>query len=256
MIRTQCDDWKNAGGIIRQANIFESCIAWPLFDDSNDTLALSLCPLSELHILLRVFNHIYKHFEQAWMDLDTPTFENEEGDAPKNECLQNNPAESWAISCGALQQSCHGKVFNGNGCNKLLGSEALHKLEYLLPLGPLLDFLDCFHKLAKVKHACFGMKLSPDYLAKIEDFKKSYLALNISVTPVVHILFAHTSEFFKICHEAGEGGRGLGCYSEQPFEAMHSIVAKMVKRFPENQFSDSFALKLLRAMSALNSSHL
>lgn len=255
MIREKCVDWRNAGGVLRRAKEFQSCVAWPLFDDTDETLVLSLSPLSELHILLRVFNHLFKQFEQEWIDLESGLTTNADGDNPHTD-QQNNPAEQWAISCGALQKSCHGKVFNGNGCNKLLSSEALHKLEFLLPFGPMLDYLDCFQKLAKVKHACFGMKLSPDYSSKIDEFKRSYLGLKITVTPVVHILFAHTSDFVNMCDEAGERGRGLGCYSEQSFEAMHSKVAKAVDRFPANQFSESFPFRLLRAIGNVNSLHL
>ena len=49
-------------------------------------------------------------------------------------------AKDWAISCGAVQKSFHGMVFQGNGCSKLLSSSSLHKLECSLPLSPLLSY--------------------------------------------------------------------------------------------------------------------
>ena len=253
MIREQCTSWQNAGGNLKHAPGYQSCIAWPFFDDSDEKLTLSFSPISELHILLRVFNNIFKHFAQAWEESGIyHGFPN--GDSFQTS-LFTNPAEKWAVACGALQKNCHGKVFNGNGCSKLLSPAALHKLEQILPLGPLQDFLDCFRKLAKVKQACFGIKVFPDYLSKIAEFKRSFLALGINVTPCTHVIFEHIEDFFDILSKSEDSSVGLGVFSEQSFEAMHSIVAKTMERFPVNQFSEKFPSKSLRAMCMVNSRH-
>lgn len=217
-----------------------------MFDDADETSILSLCPLSELHLLLRIFNHMFAQFDLIWND--------EKKDTSHGNIL--SPAMAWASSCGAVQKNFHGKVFNGNGCKKLLGSEALHKLEQSLPLGPLLGFLDAFQKLAKVKDACFGKKLQSNFSTNIAEFKMSFLALNIKVTPCAHILFQHADDFFKISAPPGEKKRGLGIFSEHCFETMHSTVAKAFDRFPANKFSDKFAQRSLRAMCCVNSSHI
>ena len=244
-IRKQCSAWRNSGGLMKQACNFQSCTSMPMFDDSDDTLTLSLCPLSELHILLRIFNHIFHHFDQEWKEeIDT------------TERNFTSPAMAWAMSCGAVQKNFHGKVFNGFFCNRLLSSDALHRLERSLPLGPLLGFLDTFRKLAKVKDACFGKNLHSNFSSKILEFKIAFLALGIKVTPCTHILFAHADDFFNLTASSESKKRGLGIFSEQCFETMHSTVQKALDRFPANKFSDKFPKRTLRAMCFLNSAHL
>ena len=250
-IRSQCTDWISSGAVTSRASGFQSCTAWPLFDDPDDTLVLSICPMSELHLLLRVFNHIFKHFalESAYSNID------DQGDqAQYNQRNQGSIAESWAVACGAIQKDYHGKVFNGNNCSRLMSPYALHKLEQVLPLGPLLGYLDCFQKFASLKQACFGKSLSPNYGSRIKDFKQSYLNLNINVTPCAHILFQHIPAF--IAATVGDEKRGLGFYSEQAFEALHSVVGKTLERFPANQLGDKFACRALRAVTYLNSKHI
>ena len=100
------------------------------------------------------------------------------------------------------------------------------------------------------------MKLAGNYGSQIDSFKTVYLRLGITVTPCVHILTAHTSEFFDLCARSGEGGRGLGLYSEQSFEAMHYLVSRVQERFPANKFGSDFAKRALRAMCYVNSTHI
>ena len=254
MIRSQCANWRNAGGVMRQAQEYQSCVSRPFFYDDDEKLTISLCPISELHILLRVFNNLFKHFAKKWEELGV-SLEFVNGDSSLASSF-TNPAQRWAATCGAIQKSCHGQAFNGNGCSKLLSPSALHELEQILPFGPLQDYLDCFHSLAKVKQACFGLSLFPDYHSKIAAFKKSFLVLGINVTPCTHILFEHIQDFIDLCYQDDDQSIGLGFYSEQSFEAMHSIVAKTMERFPSNQYCEAFAAKSLRGMCAVNSRHI
>ena len=89
MICGQCTDWRNSGASLKCAKNYHSCVAMPLFDDNDDTHALSLCPISELHILLRVFNHMFKEFSDAWAT---------ETDQKLGSTSVINPAEKWAMS--------------------------------------------------------------------------------------------------------------------------------------------------------------
>ena len=125
-----------------------------------------------------------------------------------------------------------------------------------LPFGPLLSYLDCFQKLAKVKHACFGMKLDPGYSTKIKEFKQAYLALNIRVTPCTHILFEHVEDFLRSSPEVRNQKKGLGFYSEQSFESIHRTMSKTLERFSVNSKNDKQSARILRAMCALNASHI
>ena len=64
-------------------------------------------------------------------------------------------------------------------------------------------------------HACFGMKLEPDFEDKIHEFKILCEELPISITPKLHILFYHVPEFVKAVNNS------LGLYSEQTSELVH-----------------------------------
>ena len=131
--------------------------------------------------------------------------------------------------------------------------KSVHKLQQSLPVGHLLDYLDCFEKFGKVKQSCFGTSLSPNYQSRLSDFKAAYLQLNITVTPCAHILMDHVPDFFNVQDELGEEKKGLGFYSEQAFEAMHSVVSRTLDRFPANKFNEKFADQALRAMTCINS---
>ena len=61
------------------------------------------------------------------------------------------------------------------------------------------------------------MVLMPDFKAKINLFSNLYRQLDISVTPKVHILESHITDFYEISEEKV----GLGFFSEQGFESMH-----------------------------------
>ena len=163
-----------------------------------------------------------------------------------------HPADKWAIACGAMQRKFHGGVFNGNGCNKLLSDPGLHLLQQFLP-PVLFDYLHCFRMFAQVKMACFGTTLSPNTFECITKFKQAFLNLEINVTPTVHIVFAHISDFVKYNQENELGNHGLGVWSDQCFETMHqeSDTVKTV-----NQYSESFPQRSLRALCFFNSTHI
>jgi hypothetical protein len=72
-------------------------------------------------------------------------------------------------------------------------------------------------------HGCYSYNLSPTYKVEIEAFRTAYLRLGISVTPKIHIIFVHLSQFIEETSIAADGKRsGLGLYSEQAGEALHA----------------------------------
>ena len=113
------------------------------------------------------------------------------------------------------------KSFEGPVCRKLLKSsdflqsaEFLKDLENPLTIVPLSSTFLAFNKLV---HACFGAnQLQKDLDKLLDNFVKSYKALNSSVTLKVHIVFEHL-----IPGLANLNGRGLGIVSEQAGESIH-----------------------------------
>ena len=78
--------------------------------------------------------------------------------------------------------------------------------------------------------ACFGQDLKPDYKSKIGNLNFltfrhltiKHRSLGITVTPKVHLLETHASEFLEMMG----GEHGLGYYSEQAMESMHKDLKK------------------------------
>ncbi len=57
----------------------------------------------------------------------------------------------------------------------------------------------------------------PDFAQSIDNFKASFMDLKVSsVTPKIHAVFFHVKECFS------KHRKGLGFYSEQAIEAVHS----------------------------------
>ena len=69
----------------------------------------------------------------------------------------------------------------------------------------------------KVVHSCFGVTLVEGYKENITMFSKLYRELGITVTPKVHMVEQHITDFMALKGEAA----GLGFYSEQAMESVH-----------------------------------
>ena len=87
-------------------------------------------------------------------------------------------------------------------------ANVMHRNSYFLSRPSVLSTM-------YMRLACFGMDLSDDFGEKISDFKTKYLALNITVTPSVHVLFCHVFQFCRFKSSS------LGKFSEQASESVH-----------------------------------
>ena len=92
------------------------------------------------------------------------------------------------------------------------------------------------------------------YEKAIQKFSETYRSLeNMSVTPKIHIVEHHLVDFLKRKQEE----HGLGWWSEQAFEAMHSDVKKeweTVKICDPNH--PDFAQRLLEFVTRYNAKHI
>ena len=120
-----------------------------------------------------------------------------------------------------------------------------------------LPFITAFRAFSEVVDSCFGVVLKPDYIAKIQNFKTAYMALDITVTPKAHIVFQHIAEFLSRVN-AGENLStvGLGYFSEQAFEAMHHDVKVIWEKVKVGLDHPNFSEKLRSFVVAYNSKHL
>ena len=79
--------------------------------------------------------------------------------------------------------------------------------------------------LLKVKQSCFGFALEESYKKDIENFRDSWVQLNIEfgipVSNKCHIIFSHLEDFIE------RQQRPLGEFSEQVVEACHQKLDKI-----------------------------
>lgn len=218
--------WCDSGKEKKNAKHFMNCVNLPVFVGDENTLILDLIPPPELHLLLGAVNTLFTHMLKVNEKI----------------CLK------WAEKCNVQRQCVYGSpTFAGNACKILL-----EKVDILDGFKCLecVKFVDTFRKLKKVVNGCFSMKLDPNFVSFIREFKESYLALEISVTPKIHAIFFHVEDF---CLKTG---KGLAYYSEQATESAHSDFAKMWDNYKVLDIHPEYPQKLLRAVCDYNTSHI
>ncbi|XP_065641664.1 uncharacterized protein LOC105847267 isoform X1 [Hydra vulgaris] len=224
-IRRQHFEFINAGGDTRKSKEFKNIIHVPLVNFPDHKLVLEAIPPMELHLLLGVVNHLYKNLCKIWPG-----------------------AEKWPASLRIPIQPYHGGHFNGNDCMKLL--RGLDKLQLVTGYNNFSQAHDFMQPLALFKDvviSCFGNNLDPDYESKISKFKQSYIRLPISVIPKVHAVFYHVPQFIKIKKT------GLGLFSEQATEALHSNFKVHWERYKRDSSHLDYASQLLKCVIKYNS---
>ena len=156
-------------------------------------------------------------------------------------------ADDWPRRCNVTQDPQHGGTFNGNACRRLL-----RKTDILRAMSPLhcIPFVEAFKAFNDVVSSSFSNALSEDFEEKIKLFKTLYLDLAINVTPKVHCVLFHITEFCK------DKKRGLGMYSEQASESVHANFSVTWKRFKVSETHKDYGSKLLRAVLVYNCEHL
>ena len=94
--------------------------------------------------------------------------------------------------------------------------------------------------------SCFSYELKPDYELKIRQFEKLYLKLNISETLKAHILFHDVPRFLK------SRDHGLGLYSEQAIESIHSLEDNNWEKYKVNLANKNYGTQMFRSTLEVN----
>ena len=160
-------------------------------------------------------------------------------------------SQDWLKACNVRKTEYHGGSFEGNDSRALL--KKVNRLEELYPANNLKaqKYSVAFNALNEVVGACYGFDLHPDFEGKIKKFTEAYLELKISVTPKIHAVMHHVSEFCRLT------GRGLGPWSEQTGEAIHHDFKQRWKRFTiKDTQCENYGKHILQAVSTYNSQHL
>ena len=194
-------------------------------DDSDLTPVLALLPPPELHLRIGSVNTMYNGLADLWSE-----------------------SGRWLKSCNARKTEYHGGSFAGNDSRKLLRN--VQCLEDMCP-DSCKNYFDAFKCFDAVVSTYYGDKLSPDFKQKIEAFSKSYLNLNINVTPNIHAVMHHVVEFCELT------GRGLAPWSQQTGESLHHDFKQIWEKFQFKDFEHPlYGEHLLRAVSMHSSQHL
>ena len=215
-----------------------NCEHPPICNKEDSTLVLDSVPPMELHIYLGAINKLYDHLD----------------DTSKKIGRNKTAAHDWAKKCGMTRQAYHNGTFNGPQCSKLLTS--LDGLKVILGEDLQNDAINnivfAFEAAIEVKSACFGQTALPNYQDTIKNFGMAYMKLNISVTPKVHALLVHVSQFLE-----RQNGEGLGVWSEQASESVHQDFSALWINscYKRDIVHHKYASQLLRCVITYNSRH-
>lgn len=217
-----CNDWCDAGKIKAYANQYMNCINPPIFKKDENTIILDIIPPPELHLMLGVVNTLFNHMLEEFKD----------------------EALLWAKSCFVVREVYRGcSGYNGNSCKILL--EKLDILRSQCSLG-CLKFVDVFNDFRLIVQACFGKNLDKNFSVLICNFKKSYMECGAPITPKVHAVFYHVEDFctkYQI---------GLGFYSEQAVESVHSDFDSVWKKYKVDKNHPQYSNRLMQAVGEFN----
>lgn len=172
------ENWKSQTNADKKlTKKFNNCVNKPLLP-AGDEKILKYIPPPELHLLLGAVNTVF----------DKMLVEKE------------SIALNWAKECNVNRKITHGNRYSfvGNDCNKLLNHTDKLASVQCLEIDKYVNF---FRKLKKVVDACFSKTLDPNYAEYIKSLKISFMDLDISITPKMHIIFEHVVEYCKYSDE-------------------------------------------------------
>ena len=198
---------------------------------SPSATVLSVLPPMELHLNLGIVNRL-------WDELDKRLRE--------NNCSMT--AKDWSDALNCFRSEYHGGTFQGEQCVKLLNNTAA--LRELLILngamhigGQIVKVLEAFND---VRKSCFGQTCDPKFKEYIAVFAYAYVDLKISITPKVHCVIVHIPQFLAL-----HPGKGLGFFSEQATEHLHSDLetfyskCKYRRNLSDPEFPQSFSKMII-----------
>lgn len=215
--------WQENGEKLSEGKKYFNCIHKPIYTGDIDEMILDIIPPPELHLLIGLVNHMYDHLLK------------ESSDA----------ALLWAKLCHVEKEITNGgSSFNGNACKKLLNN--IDILRSNCPIASL-KFVKAFDHFQLVVQSCFGKNLDFEFKRHINDFKRSYLDLQIPVTPKAHCVFYHVIQFCE------RNNKALAFYGEQAVEAVHFQFKSIWRKHKVNDKHPKYAQYLFNAVCDFNS---
>ncbi len=203
-----------------------NCIHLPLLEGDDDTEILDCIPPPELHLLLGGVNKIVDVCDKK---------------------AGNNLLYKWLERHNICKKNYRGGVLEGNQCREVLRKAQLLTKDMPTDLKKYGQALQDFNL---VVEGCFGKSLTPDFYDRINRFGQSFKQLDIQMTPKIHAILHHVPQFCE------RHGQGLGNFSEQASEAVHSDFKKTWDRFKVDENRQSYSQQLLQAVVNYNGFHI
>ena len=228
-------NWNNETGAAKKCcKDFNNVKNSPLFKSLPDSIPiLELSPPPVLHILLGIFNHIWKNIESI-------------------SSIHKKALQDFAISNNCMKESYWGKTFEGNECSKLMNkiSTSATPLSNLPGVENHISAIKAFND---VRNDIFGTELKSGWKDSLENFCKSYKRIiNISKPLKIHILSSHVEDFIN----KYSNGKGLGFYSEQTGESIHAKFEPCFNKYKiKNKDSPQYGERLKNAVVEFSSMH-
>lgn len=235
-LRSDFEKWNAAGAKKNKCKDFNNVKNYPLFTClPDDTPILKITPPPSLHIMLGVFNHLWKGITII-------------SDAHNNICHE------FAMRHNCVRESYWGKTFEGNECVKLLTKIELESESFLLSLPGAETHIEALCKFNVFRKLAFGNNLQTGWKESLNEFEGIYKRIPFITKPLkIHILVAHCSEFL----ERYGNDKGLGFYSEQTGETIHKKFEPIFNKYKiKNIHSEKYGIHLEKAVVEFGSGHI
>ena len=115
------------------------------------------------------------------------------------------------------------------------------------------NFISVFHSFKAVVDACYGTTLAADFSDALSNFASDYMDIiqfGARITPKVHAVMYHIRQFCE------KHNTGLGIWSEQSTESLHSDFEKTWIRYKVSSLNPNYDSQLLKAVCDYNSKHI
>ena len=236
-LKSHLDNFRAAGSVKRKAKDYSNVTRPALITGSDSDRTLELLNFPSLHVLTGVTGKIVNEMVKSIIggELFISTF------------MDKNRIK-WA--------DYRPETFEGNQARKFVKLSSkleveARKIRSIPSAVRAIHFAKTLRLFNNVVEACFGQELDLNFREKILRFEDQYRMLDISVTPKVHMVFSHISDFLKLKDYVS----GLGQWTEQAMESAHSEFKKEwnLKRLDaaHSNFGDNFLQTVIR----FNSKH-
>lgn len=221
----------------KQAASCHSTVNKPLFDENPDVKVLEKCVVPELHVMQGFVNHLF------WNSLV--------------HLVGREKVFIWLKKLNIVPQSYHGEVFEGNDCKRLLetADELLDpKIHDSVGYFAILPYVTAFKTMNKIVKNSFSHKVKnkQDLQKSINDIKLQLKSIDVTETLKIHVLISHVIECLEFLFEYG-----LGVWSEQAGESVHSEFLKFWSRYKINDIeSEGYLDNLFDAVVEFSLRHI